>query len=77
MRLSELGPRQMAVIRALHCSPEVRGRLMDLGLLPGCPVELVRLLPLSHGLQLAVRRSRLVMRRELAALIDVEVVAHA
>ncbi len=77
MRLSELGPRQMAVIRALHCSAEVRGRLMDLGLLPGCPVELVRLLPLSHGLQLAVRRSRLVIRRELAALIDVEVVAHA
>ncbi len=45
---------------------------MDLGLLPGCPVELVRRLPLSHGLQLAVRRSRLVMRSELAALIDVE-----
>ena len=77
MRLSELEPRQPAVIRALHCSPEVRGRLMDLGLLPGCPVELVRLLPLSHALQLAVRRSRLVMRCDLAALIDVEVVAYA
>ena len=73
MRLSELSEGQKAVVRSIDSPREVRGRLMDLGIIPGSEVALVRHLALSRGVQIMVRRARLVLRQSLADLIDVQV----
>lgn len=75
MRLTELKPGQVAIVRTVEAARDTRGRLMDLGIIPGSEVQLVRHLPLSQGLQVVVRRARLVLRNSLAAQIDVQVAA--
>lgn len=75
MRLTELKPGQVAIVRTVEAARDTRGRLMDLGIIPGSEVQLVRHLPLSQGLQVVVRRARLVLRNNLAAQIDVQVAA--
>lgn len=75
MRLTELKPGQVAIVRTVEATRDTRGRLMDLGIIPGSEVQLVRHLPLSQGLQVVVRRARLVLRNNLAAQIDVQVAA--
>jgi Fe2+ transport system protein FeoA len=50
-----------------------RRRLMELGILPGTRVELVRVAPLGDPIELRVRGSLLSIRREEAATIAVGV----
>lgn len=75
MRLTEMKPGQVAIVRTVDAARDTRGRLMDLGIIPGSEVQLVRHLPLSQGLQVMVRRARLVLRNNLAEQIDVQVAA--
>jgi len=48
-----------------------RRRLMEMGLLPGTPVRVVRQAPLGGVMELEVRRSRLSVRRSEASLLFV------
>lgn len=52
-----------------------RRRLMELGLVSGTQVELVRQAPLRDPLELSVRGSRLSIRRQEALAIEVKRVA--
>ncbi|GAA5217955.1 ferrous iron transport protein A [Corallincola platygyrae] len=75
MHLSDLSKGQHAVIRSVAGANEEKGRLMDLGLIPGATIQLVRHISLSQSLQVDVKRARLVVRKGLAKLIDVQVVS--
>lgn len=59
------------MVARLDGDPAVRRRLMELGLVPGTPIELIRRAPLGDPIELAVRGVHLSLRRTEASLIHV------
>ncbi len=69
--LDTLVPGECGVIARLECAPPIARRLMELGLVPGTPVEMIRRAPLGDPLELAARGVHLSLRRSEASLIHV------
>lgn len=69
--LDELKDGERGVIADLHCPPAVARRLMELGLVPGTAIEVVRRAPLGDPLEVAVRGVRLSVRRVEAHQIHI------
>jgi len=69
--LDLMRPGEHATVARLDGDPAVRRRLMELGLVPGTAVELVRRAPLGDPIELAVRGVHLSLRRTEASLIHV------
>jgi len=59
------------VIRSIGGSRAFRRRLMEMGLVPGTPVQIIDVAPLGDPLEIEVRNSRLSIRRNEAAQIEV------
>ncbi len=70
--LDSLKPGDEAVVRSLDGEPEAFGRLMEMGLLPGTPVKVVRFAPLGDPIEIVIRGYHLSLRRAEAAGIVVE-----
>jgi len=66
----EIGGR--AVIHAVRCARPDAVRLMEMGMLPGTEVEIVRRAPLGDPLELRLRGYALSIRSTEARLIEVE-----
>jgi Fe2+ transport system protein FeoA len=58
-----------ATVADIRLPPETRSRLMELGLLPGTPVELVRFALLSDPVEIKIRGYNLTLRRHEAEQI--------
>jgi ferrous iron transport protein A len=69
--LAELAIGDRAIVHRLRIERNVARRLMELGLLPGTPIEVVRVAPLGDPLEVALRGYRLSIRRSEAASVDV------
>ena len=69
--LHELQSGERGVIAALDCEPSIARRLMELGLVPGTEIEMIRRAPLGDPLEVSVRGVRLSLRRSEACRIDV------
>ena len=74
MTLDLLTPKQNAVIRAVGCVQPARGKLLDLGIIPGASVTLVRRGPYGSGCQIEVKRTQLMLRLEIAQQIEVQLI---
>ncbi|MCM2679358.1 FeoA family protein [Echinimonas agarilytica] len=72
MTLDRLKPHQKALIRAIQCKQPARGKLMDLGLVPGAAVTYVRSAPYGAGCQIEVKRTQLMLRDDVAKEIEVQ-----
>lgn len=59
-------------VTEIRVPPEHRGRLLEMGLLVGTAVELVRFAPLGDPLEIKVRGYHLTLRRHEAELILVQ-----
>lgn len=70
--LDSLKPGDEAVVRSLDGEPEAFGRLMEMGLLPGTQVKVVRYAPLGDPIEIVIRGYHLSLRRLEAAGIVVE-----
>lgn len=72
--LSNLQPNEKAVVSgfSIGCTPVYRQRLLTMGLLPNTVVELLRVAPLGDPIELMVRQSRLILRKNEASSILVE-----
>ncbi len=70
--LSALKPGQSATVQQVEGARPFRRRLLELGLLPGTEVRLVKVAPLGDPLELEVRGCRLSIRRTEAAAIGVD-----
>lgn len=70
--LSELAPGESAPIVRILGDELVARRLMELGLVPGTRVEVVRHAPLGDPIELRLRQIHLSLRRSEAALVHVE-----
>ena len=71
-RLDQLRPGDRCVIQGIDGAPSVVRRLMELGLVPGTPVELVRKAPFGDPFELIVRGTHLSLRRSEAGYVHVE-----
>jgi len=69
--LDQLTAGEQGVIETVDCTPVVARRLMELGLVPGTSIELVRRAPLGDPIEIAVRGVRLSLRRAEARKIHV------
>ena len=69
--LDDLAPGEAGVIVSLDGDAAVARRLMELGLVPGTPVEVVRRAPLGDPVELKLRQVHLSIRRSEAAHIHV------
>ena len=62
-RLADLGVGETGVVHLVEGEGAFRRRLMELGLLSGTPVRVVRVAPLRDPMELQVRRASLSIRR--------------
>lgn len=76
MNLAELPVGAVALVLRIGGSGSFRRRLMELGILPGTRVELVRVAPLGDPLELLVRGASLSIRRAEALKVEVQAAAH-
>ena len=67
--LTSLAVGQRAVVAAIQIPPETRGRVLEMGLLVGTPVELIRFAPLGDPVEIKVRGYNLSLRRHEAEQI--------
>lgn len=70
-KLTDIPLRARAKVVAVGGAPAFRRRLMELGLVPGTAIEVVRVAPLGDPIQLLVRGCRLSIRRKEAAEVTV------
>jgi ferrous iron transport protein A len=71
--IADLGVGQVAEITSIECDRRTSRRLMEMGLLPGTQVRVVRVAPLGDPLELKVRNYSLSLRQSEAARIGVRV----
>ena len=69
--LDRLAPGESGTIARLEGDPAIARRLMELGLVPGTTVEMIRTAPLGDPLELTVRGVHLSLRRSEARSIHV------
>jgi ferrous iron transport protein A len=72
MFLSEISTGQSVQVVSIAGQTSFRRRLLELGLVPGTRVELVRVAPLGDPVELLVRGASLSIRKAEAAVIEVE-----
>ncbi|MDF3069096.1 MAG: iron transporter FeoA [Polyangiaceae bacterium] len=71
MVLSEIKPGQIVEVVNVAGQSSFRRRLMELGLVPGTRVELLRVAPLGDPVELLVRGASLSIRKAEAGVIEV------
>lgn len=69
--LADLPLGQHAEIKSIECERRLSRRLMEMGLLPGTRVRVVRVAPLGDPIELRVRNYSLSVRRAEAGKIAV------
>jgi ferrous iron transport protein A len=67
--LSSLSPGALATVSEMKISGASRARLMEMGLLPGTVVELIRFAPLGDPVEIKVRGYHLTLRKQEAEQI--------
>ena len=71
-KLSDLSPGDRGRVTKLGGDPEALRRLMEMGMMRGTAVEVVRRAPLGDPLEVKVRGFMLTLRRSEAEHIEVE-----
>ena len=71
--LDSLKPGDAGVVTALDCDPEATHRLMEMGLLPGTPIKVVRFAPLGDPIEILMRGYHLSLRKAEASGSLVEI----
>ncbi|RLA69136.1 MAG: ferrous iron transport protein A [Epsilonproteobacteria bacterium] len=75
MKLSELHPKQKAIIKSIGDIGELKNRLMELGVLCGEPVQIVRIAPLGDPIEIHIGNEHLALRSDDAQKIEVEAIS--
>ena len=70
--MSQLKPKERGTIVKVGGDGAVRRRILDMGVVPGTEVEVVKVAPLGDPLDLLIRGYHLSLRREEAREIFVE-----
>ncbi len=68
--LKDLLPRQKGKIVRINGTGAIRRRLLDMGLVPGCEVEIERYAPLGDPIEVKIRGYHLSLRKEEAKMVE-------
>lgn len=71
-QLTALLPTQRGAVQAVRGGAALRKRLLDMGLVPGAEISVVRVAPLGDPVEYMVKGYRLSLRRSEAAHVLVE-----
>ena len=71
--LSQLGNGDSATIAGIHADGPEKRRMLDMGLVPGVTITMVRKAPLGDPIEFRVRGYSLSLRKRECELINVEV----
>ena len=71
--LDSLKPGDEGVVTTLDCEPEAAHRLMEMGLLPGTPIKVVRYAPLGDPIEILMRGYHLSLRKAEASGILIQI----
>lgn len=69
--LHRLSPGEGGLILTINAAPAIVRRLMELGLVPGTRVEMIRRAPLGDPMEVAIQGVHLSLRRSEASQIHV------
>lgn len=69
--LGDLSPGDLARVQSVRCAPAVRRRLLEMGLLPGTELRVVRRAPLGDPIEVRLRGYSLSLRKSEALGITV------
>ena len=72
MTLSELKTGQSARISRLPCSGSLKSKLIDMGVLKGERIQVLRIAPLGDPVEVLIRQYKLSLRKKDAEGITVE-----
>jgi ferrous iron transport protein A len=72
LHLGDVAVGSEAILRRIHLPRGLARRLLELGLLPGTRIRVVRRAPMGDPIELRLRNYSLSIRREEAAHIEVE-----
>lgn len=72
MTLDQLESGQLATIRKIGGEGALRRRLMDMGLVKGSKIEMVKAAPLGDPIDYLVRGYHLSLRKSEAQLVEIE-----
>ncbi len=67
--LSSLAPGSRGVVAAIQVPAAHRGRMLEMGLLVGTPLEVIRFAPLGDPVEIRIRGYNLSLRRHEADLV--------
>ncbi|HOW05843.1 ferrous iron transport protein A [Methanospirillum hungatei] len=70
--VEQLLPGTSGIISSIQGEPSIRRRLMEMGVLPGSELTLIKWAPLGDPAECSIRGYKLSLRRAEAALITVE-----
>ena len=73
MTLTDLKVGGEGVITAVNGGGELRLRLLDMGLIPGTAVKVIKIAPLGDPIEITLRGYELTIRREHAKEIDIRI----
>ncbi|MEZ4768026.1 MAG: FeoA family protein [Caldilineales bacterium] len=73
--LTDLSPHDRATIHEVRARGALRKRLLDMGVIPGAEITVVRIAPLGDPVEYLVKGYHLSLRRSEAAQIVVDTVA--
>ena len=73
LTIDQLKPGQQAKITGFKaCDASYRRQLMALGLTPGTMISIIRIAPMGDPIQIEVRQAALALRKQEAAILQLE-----
>ena len=72
-KLKDMKPGESGLIVTLHGSGNVKHRLIDMGLVKGTKIHVMKFAPLGDPVEIKVKNFYLALRTSEAGMIDVEV----
>jgi len=72
--LSALKPKDRAKVKQISGKGNLKRKLLDMGIIPGVVLEVVKLAPLGDPIEIKIRGYNLLLRKEEASQVFVEAV---
>ncbi len=71
--MAEMKPGEMGIVRKVSGTGNIKHRLIDMGVVPGSKVVVLKFAPLGDPIEIKIKNFDLSLRKSEAATIDVEV----
>ena len=73
-QLSELKPSDKGIIKLIKSGPTLKRKLLDMGIVPGSQLEVIRVAPFGDPVEVKIKGYNLSLRKEEAKQISIEVI---